>query len=141
MTKVKIYRIDGSIDQAIPVIGNVSAGFPSPAGDFVGEKIDLNKYLIKNIPSTFIAIVDGLSMIGADFDEGDLLVIDKSLPPIDGKIAVCVVDGEFTVKRISVKKDHWLLMPENKNFEPIKVDKNNDFVIWGMVTAVIKKVY
>lgn len=141
MTKVKIYRIDGTEDLSFPMIGEVKAGFPSPANDFVGEKIDLNKYLIKNIPSTFIAIVDGLSMIGAEIDEGDLLVIDKSLPPIDGKIAVCVVDGDFTVKRISVKKDHWLLMPENENFEPIKVDKNNDFVIWGMVTAIIKKVY
>lgn len=141
MGKIKIYRIDGTEEITYPVIGSVSAGFPSPAGDFVGDKIDLNKYLIKNKPSTFIAVVDGLSMIGANIDEGDLLIIDKSLPPIDGKIAICVVDGDFTVKRISVKKDYWLLMPENKNFEPIRVDKDNEFVIWGMVTSVIKNVY
>jgi DNA polymerase V len=141
MAKVKIYRINGEAETSYPVIGSVSAGFPSPAGDFVGDKIDLNKYLIKNKPSTFIAVVDGLSMIGANIDEGDLLIIDKSLPPVDGKIAICVVDGGFTVKRISVKKDHWLLLPENEKFKPIRVDKDNEFVIWGMVTAVIKKTY
>lgn len=141
MSKIKIYRIDGTEEVSLPVIGSVSAGFPSPAGDFVGDRIDLNKYLIKNKPSTFIAVVDGLSMVGANIDEGDLLIVDKSLPPLDGKIAICVVDGDFTVKRISVKKDYWLLLPENDDFKPIRVDKNNEFVIWGMVTAVIKKTY
>ena len=138
---VKLFKYDEQQEQSYPVIGNISAGFPSPADDFLGGKLDLNKYVIRNPPSTFFGIVDGLSMVDASFDEGDLIVIDKSLPALDGKIAVCFLDGEFTVKRIKLEKECCYLMPENKDFEPIKVDKDNDFLIWGIVTTVIKKVY
>lgn len=79
-------------------------------------------------------------MIGAGFHEGDLLVIDKSLEPRNGKIAVCYIDGEFTVKRIKIEKDCCWLVAENKNYKPIKVTKDNDFLIWGIVIKVIKDV-
>lgn len=116
----------------------ISAGFPSPADDFLDLSIDLNKELIKHPYATFYGRVSGDSMIGAGLDDGDLLVIDKSLEPRDGKIAVCFLDGEFTVKRIKLEANAIWLMPENKKYNPIRVTKDNEFVIWGIVTSVIK---
>jgi DNA polymerase V len=118
----------------------ISAGFPSPAEDFKQQRISLDKELIKNKEATFFARVSGQSMIGAGLDDSDLLVIDRSLEPRDNKIAVCFLDGEFTVKRLKVKNDAIWLQPENPAYEPIKITKENDFVIWGIVTNVIKKV-
>jgi DNA polymerase V len=96
--------------------------------------------LVKNHEATFYAKASGNSMIGAGIDDGDIMVIDRSLEPRDGKIAICFVDGEFTVKRIKIKKDGIYLMPENSAFEPIKVTENNELIIWGIVTYVIKSV-
>ena len=79
-------------------------------------------------------------MVDAGLSDNDLLVIDRSLPPENNKIAVCFLDGEFTVKRLKVEKDEVWLQPENKNYQPIKITEENDFVIWGIVTNVIKKV-
>lgn len=118
----------------------ISAGFPSPADDFKQQRISLDKELIKNKEATFFARVSGQSMIGAGLDDSDLLVIDRSLEPQHNKIAVCFLDGEFTVKRLKVKHDGIWLQPENPEYEPIKITKENDFVIWGIVTNVIKKV-
>jgi len=118
----------------------ISAGFPSPAEDFKQQRISLDKELIKNKEATFFAHVSGQSMIGAGLDDSDLLVIDRSLEPQHNKIAVCFLDGEFTVKRLKVKHDGIWLQPENPEYEPIKITKENDFVIWGIVTNVIKKV-
>jgi DNA polymerase V len=78
-------------------------------------------------------------MIGAGIDDGDIMVIDRSLEPKNNKIAVCFLDGEFTVKRIKVNKEEVFLMPENKLFEPIKITEENQLIIWGIVTYVIKK--
>lgn len=118
----------------------ISAGFPSPADDFLDASIDLNKIFIKNKDATFYGRVKGDSMIGAGLNDGDLLIIDKSIEPKDGKIAVCFIDGDFTVKRIKITKDIIWLVAENKNYQPIKVTKDNDFTIWGIVTNVIKSV-
>lgn len=118
----------------------ISAGFPSPADDFKQQRISLDKELIKNKEATFFARVSGQSMIGAGLDDSDLLVIDRSLEPQHNKIAVCFLDGEFTVKRLKVKHDGIWLQPENPEYEPIKITKENNFVIWGIVTNVIKKV-
>jgi len=120
--------------------GGIKAGFPSPAADFDGSKIDLNKVLVKNFEATFYAKASGTSMIGAGIDDGDIMVIDRSLEPRDGKIAICFIDGEFTVKRIQLEKDCLYLMPENPNYPPIKVTEENQLIIWGIVTYVIKKV-
>lgn len=122
-----------------PFVGDIKAGFPSPAEDFVESQIDLNKYLIKHPSATFFARVNGTSM-ESDFSEGDLLVIDRSLQPDNGRIAVCFVDGEFTVKRILIEKDKCLLVPSNSDYPVIQVNKENDFLIWGIVSYVIKKV-
>ncbi|QHI36135.1 LexA repressor [Kordia antarctica] len=118
----------------------ISAGFPSPAADFQNKRISLDEELIKDKNTTYYARVSGESMIGAGLDNNDLLVIDKSIPPKDGKIAVCYVDGEFTVKRLKITKECVYLMPENDKYKPIKVTKDKQLLIWGIVTYVIKKV-
>ena len=116
----------------------LSAGFPSPAMDFDENKIDLNRYVIKRPSSTFFGKVKGDSMEGAGIYEGNLLVIDKSIKPRSGQIAVCFLDGEFTVKRIRIEKDCIWLIPSNEAYEPIRADGANDFQIWGVVTYVIR---
>jgi DNA polymerase V len=118
----------------------ISAGFPSPAEDFKQQRLSLDKELIKNKEATFFARVSGQSMIGAGLDDNDLLVIDRSLEPSNNKIAVCFLDGEFTVKRLKVDRDEVWLQPENPNYPIIKITSENNFIIWGIVTNVIKKV-
>ena len=118
----------------------ISAGFPSPADDFKQERLSLDNELIKNKEATFFARVSGQSMVDAGLSDNDLLVIDRSLSPAHNKIAVCFLDGEFTVKRLKVEKEEVWLQPENKNYQPIKITQENDYVIWGIVTNVIKKV-
>jgi DNA polymerase V len=118
----------------------ISAGFPSPADDFKEIRISLDKELVKNRDATFYARVSGESMVEAGLDDGDLLVIDRSLDPESGKIAVCLVDGEFTVKRIKKEKDKLYLIPENNKYKPIEVKEENELIIWGIVEYVIKKV-
>ena len=117
----------------------ISAGFPSPADDFKEVRISLDKELVKNKEATFYARVSGESMIGAGLDNGDLLVIDRSQNPENGKIAVCLIDGEFTVKRIKKEKNKFYLMPENKTYRSIEIGEENELIIWGIVQYVIKK--
>ena len=118
----------------------ISAGFPSPADDFKETRISLDKELVKNKEATFYARVSGDSMIEAGLDDGDLLVIDRSKNPENGKIAICLVDGDFTVKRIKKEKDKLYLMPENKKYNSIEIKEENELIIWGIVEYVIKKV-
>lgn len=118
----------------------ISAGFPSPADDFKEFKISLDKTLVKNKEATFYAKVSGQSMVGAGIDDGDLLVVDKSLDPKHNNIAVCFIDGEFTVKRLKVSGGDVYLQPENPSYKAIKVTNDNNFQVWGIVTHVIKKV-
>jgi len=137
----KIHLYSASFESYIPlpiVEKGISAGFPSPADDFLDLSIDLNKELIKHPSTTFYGRVKGDSMIDAGLNDGDLLIIDKSLAPTNNKIAVCFLDGEFTVKRISIEKNRIWLLAENKNYKPIEVTKDNDFIVWGIVTNVIK---
>ena len=118
----------------------ISAGFPSPADDFKEIRISLDKELVKNQESTFYARVCGDSMIDAGLHDGDLLVIDRSLNPENGRIAVCYIDGDFTVKRIIKREEELYLKPENKNYKEIKIEKEDTLIIWGLVTYVIKKI-
>lgn len=121
------------------ISSGIKAGFPSPAADFDGSRISIDQIVVKNATATFYAKANGNSMTGAGIDDGDILVIDKSIEPQDGKIAVCFIDGEFTVKRIKVQENSLLLLPENKLFEPIEITEENNFIIWGIVTFVVKK--
>ena len=118
----------------------VSAGFPSPADDFKELRISIDQEVVRNEEATFYARVSGESMQGAGLDDGDLLVIDRSLEPQNDKIAVCFIDGSFTVKRLKVDVDCVYLMSENKNYKPIKVSEGDELLIWGIVTYVVKKV-
>jgi DNA polymerase V len=118
----------------------ISAGFPSPASDFEESRISIEKVVIKNKESTFYAKVSGDSMKDAGLNDGDILVIDRSEELKNNKIAVCYLNGDFTVKRVKIEKKAVYLIPENKNYKPIKVTEENEFVVWGIVTYVIKKV-
>ncbi|UOK43403.1 MULTISPECIES: LexA family protein [Flavobacterium] len=136
---LEFYIPDYSTEMKIPFFDvGISAGFPSPADDFIELSIDLNQLLIRHKDTTYFAKVKGHSMKNAGINDGDLLVIDKSLPPQDNKIAVCQIDGEFTVKRIKIEKDIVWLIAENEDYEPIKVTPENEFMIWGIVIHSIK---
>ncbi|HIP37645.1 MAG TPA: translesion error-prone DNA polymerase V autoproteolytic subunit [Crocinitomix sp.] len=130
-------NVNSKLELALSDSG-ISAGFPSPAQDFTDLSIDLNKELIKNPSTTFYGRVSGESMTDLGINDGDLVIIDKSLPPLDGKIAVCFIDGEFTMKSIKLGKDCCWLLPANPQYKPIKVTADNNFLIWGIVIHVIK---
>ena len=124
----------------LPLAGTaIAAGFPSPAEEYLDLALDLNKELIKHPAATFYARVKGDSMVDAGIQDGDLLVIDKALEPKDGAIAVCYLDGEFTVKRLAVQEEGVFLMPANAEFKPIQITEENEFLVWGLVAYVIHK--
>lgn len=128
------------ISRRLPLASSgISAGFPSPAGDYMELSIDLNQELIRNPAATFYGHVSGDSMQELGIDDGDLLVIDKSLEPRNGNIAVCFIDGEFTLKKIRIEKKAVWLMPANPKYTPLQITESNDFMVWGIVTYTIKK--
>lgn len=115
----------------------VQAGFPSPADDHMPDRLDLNKYLIKRPAATFFIRVTGDSMINAGIKENDLLVVDKSIKPVNNKIVIAVINNEFTVKRLKIIDNEAYLFPENDNYSVIKIDEEG--YIWGVVTSVIRQ--
>ena len=127
----------------------IHAGFPSPASDYMTQAIDLNKELVKHPAATFYGRVVGDSMIDAGVEEGEILVIDKSLEARDGDMAVCFIDGEFTLKHLRFSEStgdagpkgrRLSLVPANEKYPVIEVSEGSDFIMWGVVTYVIKKV-
>lgn len=140
--KLHIYSTDTStlLDLSF-VDGGIKAGFPSPAQDYLTECIDLNKELIRRKETTFLARVSGNSLIEAGICDGDIVVIDKSLEAKNGDFVVAFIDGEFTLKEFhhDEKNNCAWLIPHNKDFAPIKVTKENDFMVWGVLTYTIKQ--
>lgn len=136
---IDFYTADNSSSLELPYAKNISAGFPSPADDYMDMSLDLNKELIGNPTATFYGRVKGNSMQNVGIHDGDVLVVDRSLDPVNDAIAVCFIDGDFTVKRVHVEKNQCFLLPENDAYPPIPVGEDNDFIIWGIVTYVIKK--
>jgi len=125
---------------ALPLYSHkVVAGFPSPAEDYVEDRLDLNEKLIHNKEATFLLSVQGDSMKDVGILDGDILVVDRSIKPQDGKIVIAALDGELTVKRLSMKSTGTWLVPENENYPPILVKETSDIVIWGVVTATISQ--
>ena len=118
----------------------IHAGFPSPATDYMTQAIDLNKELVKHPAATFYGRVVGDSMVDAGVDEGDILVIDRALEAKDGDMAVCFVDGEFTLKYLKMVDDGITLVPANPKYPQIRITEGVDFKMWGVVTYIIKKV-
>ena len=117
----------------------IHAGFPSPATDYMTQAIDLNKELVRHPAATFYGRVVGDSMIDAGVDEGDILVIDKALEARDGDMAVCFVDGEFTLKYLHMHEGRIVLKPANPKYPEIEITEGVDFKLWGVVTYIIKK--
>ncbi len=121
-------------------LSRVPAGFPSPAEDYVEGSLDLNEHLIAHKEATFFVRVQGESMIGAGIQNGDLLVVDRALEAVDGNIVIAVVDGELTLKRLSMRNGQVRLLPENPCFHPIEFNDDQALEIWGVVTNVIHRV-
>lgn len=118
----------------------ISAGFPSPAQDYIEGKLDLNEFLIVHPASTFFVRVDGYSMQGAGILPDDILIVDRALEATNKHIVIAIVDGELTVKRLQIIGKKYWLVPENDEFEPIPIEEGMDFIIWGVVTYIIHKV-
>ncbi|HDT12307.1 MAG TPA: translesion error-prone DNA polymerase V autoproteolytic subunit [Candidatus Marinimicrobia bacterium] len=138
--KLEFYTAEDGTPMKLPLYESaVEAGFPSPADDYIELKLDLNKHLIQNPSATFYVRVRGHSMVNAGISDGDMLIVDRSLEPKDGDVAVCVLNGEFTVKRIHVRGSSLFLLPENPEYPPLSIDKDDDFRIWGVVSYVIHK--
>ena len=130
-----------SVPLEIPLAeSGVHAGFPSPADDFLEGSLDLNSLVIRHPEATFFARVEGDSMKDEGIVEGDILVVDKSIEPYDGCLAVAVVDGEFTLKRVRKEPDKILLVPANPKYKVIEISPENEFAVWGVVNWVLKYV-
>ena len=136
---MKPYAIEDSNTIEVDMLGEVRAGFPSPADEEPREKLDLIKLLVRHPASTFFFRVGGTSMIDAEMDEGDIIIVDRSIELYNGCSAVCFIDGEFTVKRVERHSDHTMLIAANPKFEPIRISADNEFAIWGVVTYIIKR--
>ena len=120
-------------------ITRVSAGFPSPADDHIQKKLDLNELVIKHPAATFFVRVNGDSMKNAGIFHDDILVVDRALDPKNNDIIVCVLNGEFAVKRFVKNKKRIVLYPENPDYTPIEVTEEMEFQVWGVVPYVIHK--
>lgn len=138
MNKDIIYQPDQTTECKRPLfLVPVSAGFPSPADDYIENSLDLNKHLIKHPAATFFVRVKGDSMIDAGIHSGDILIVDRSFDATDKKVVIAVVDGEFTVKRVRIIDKKIYLLPENSDFSSTEIIESMDFTIWGVVTNVI----
>ncbi len=137
---VSILKPSLKTSQEIPLFTSaIKAGFPSPAEDYIENKLDLNEHLITNPPATFFVKVEGDSMINANIFKDDILIVDRSKTAQDKTIIVAIINGEFTVKRIRMKNSEIFLEAENPAYPLIKIDKISDFEIWGVVTYIIHK--
>ncbi len=125
----------------LPLVGTeCRAGFPSPADDHIEEVIDLNELLIRNPPATFFVRAVGLSMLKAGILDGDILVVDRSESACHGDIVVACLEGEFTVKRLRIGPGRCVwLVPESDDFQPVRIESERDFAIWGVVTGKISQ--
>ena len=115
----------------------IKAGFPSPADDYSDSSLDFNEYLVKNKAATFIVRVQGDSMTGAGINSGDLLVVDRSLSPVNNSVIVAVVSGEFTVKKLVKEKGRYYIYPENPDYPVLEITEEMDFQVWGVVSYAI----
>ncbi|MDD5463443.1 MAG: translesion error-prone DNA polymerase V autoproteolytic subunit [Methylococcales bacterium] len=118
----------------------VAAGFPSPADDYIEKTLDLNELLIHKPSATFFVRAQGQSMLGAGIHPNDILVVDRSIEPVPGKIVICALNGELTVKRLERENEQWRLKAENPAYPDILVHEDLDMIIWGVVTCVIHAV-
>ena len=123
----------------IPLYPGVSAGFPSPADDYLEEYLDVGSYLVKNPTATFFVRVQGDSMIDASIHPNDILVVDRSLTAGHGSIVIAVVNGEFTVKRLHRQGGELRLLPANPRYAPLTIGEGDEFQVWGVVAHVLHR--
>ncbi len=136
----EIYQFVKTTDLKRPLLGSeISAGFPSPAQDYIEGTLDLNEFLIAHPSATFFVKVGGYSMINAGIFPDDILIVDRALEPVDNQVIIAILDGDLTVKRLSIENGKWFLLPENEEFDPIEVTEAVDFQVWGVVTYAIHK--
>ena len=121
------------------LVHGLSAGFPSPAGDYVEDALDLNQYLIQNKPATFLFTVRGDSMMGASIEDGDKVVVDRALKPKHQDIIVAVVNGDYTIKRLYKYRGTIELRPENPSYPVITFTDGAELQVWGVVIGVVRK--
>ena len=117
----------------------ISAGFPSPAADYAEEGLDLNDYLVRNKPATFMFTVRGDSMIGASIEEGDKVIVDRAMTPKHDDIVVAVVEGEYTIKRLYKHQGRVEPRPENPAYSPIIFNDRVELLVWGVVVGVVRR--
>ena len=120
--------------------GKVAAGFPSPADDYVEKSLDLNELLVQKPAATLFVRAQGESMLGAGIHPNDILVVDRSIDPVPGKIVICALNGELTVKRLERGNGQWQLKAENPTYADIIIHEELELMIWGVVTNVIHSV-
>ncbi len=133
--------VGGTTDWDTPLMSSrIAAGFPSPADDYVEKALDLNTHLIQHREATFILRVSGWSMRDAGIFDGDEIIVDRAIPPTDGKIVVAAIRGELTVKRLRRVGNAFHLVAENPEFPPIALQEGEELCIWGVVTRVLHRV-
>lgn len=137
-TSTVIIKLRKSNTKLPLLLSRVSAGFPSPADDYLEDKISFDSMLIKNKPATYLMKVSGQSMSGAGIYPDDLLVVDRSLKPIHNKIVVACIEGEYTLKRFSLLGGKVILKAENIDYKDIEVNREEEFSIFGVVTAIVR---
>jgi DNA polymerase V len=118
----------------------VAAGFPSPAEDYIDRHLDLHEHLVKNNAATFFTRASGNFMIGAGINDGDMLIVDRSLDAWHGKIVVAAVEGELTVKYLARKNGRVFIVPANEEYPELDIIEQEDIMVWGVVAYVIHKV-
>ncbi len=139
---MQVFRVSTEAECPLPLADKgVKAGFPSPAQDFMELPLDFNKDMVKNPLSSFYAVVEGDSMIGAGIAPGDLLLVDRSLDPRDGCIAICALNGEFLVKRLRLRPGEVVLISENARYAPVVITEEDSFEVWAVAIRCIKKLY
>ena len=139
MVLLSMYKSAINIKRRISLYPSVYAGFPSPAEDHLDLDLDLNEHLVKHPSATFYVYAKGDSMINAGINDGDLLIVDRSLNPGLKSVVIAIIDGEFTVKRISTIDQKLYLIADNDFYKPIKITEDMNFQIWGIVTHTIHK--
>ncbi|MFO7896133.1 MAG: translesion error-prone DNA polymerase V autoproteolytic subunit [Candidatus Cloacimonadales bacterium] len=136
----QIFSFDPHSKLVRPLLGSsVSAGFPSPAQDYIEAELDLNEHLVAHPAATYFVRVAGNSMTEAGIFDNDILIVDRSLEPAHRKIVIAILDGELTVKRLLIKAGKWFLQPENSEFSALEITAESDLIIWGVVVFSIHR--
>ncbi|MDY6934317.1 MAG: translesion error-prone DNA polymerase V autoproteolytic subunit [Spirochaetota bacterium] len=136
-----IYRAEARNSLTLPLfVTSISAGFPSPADDYIDKRLDLNEFLIRHPAATFFVRVSGDSMIDAGIHPDDILIVDRAVEAVNNKIVIAVLNGELTVKRLRIEGEAVYLYPENDEYSPIEITPQMQFEVWGVVIHVIHSI-